>query len=90
MTETGTGMEEIRSHPGHENVATMRRIYARLSQDYVRGAAASLERPRTARGDEHDRRVNNSTHDQRRLNALLTILNSLVGSVSWWQGVKGP
>lgn len=81
MAETGNDMGEIRSYRGRENVATTRRIYARLSQDYLRGDAASLERLRTARSDERDRRVNISTHGRQRLNALLTILNSLVGSV---------
>lgn len=43
MAEAGVPMEEIAQFLGHSNVDTTRRIYARFSPDYLRGAARALE-----------------------------------------------
>lgn len=41
--ERGIDMEEIAQYLGHKDVATTRRIYARFSPEFLRGAAESLE-----------------------------------------------
>lgn len=43
MAEDGVPMEEIASYLGHSNTAITRRVYARFSADYLRGAANALE-----------------------------------------------
>lgn len=43
MAEDGVDMEIIAQYLGHNDVATTRRIYARFSPEYLRGAAESLE-----------------------------------------------
>lgn len=53
MAESGVPMEQIAQFLGHSNVDTTRRIYARFSPDYLRGAAAALELDQ----DTDDRRV---------------------------------
>lgn len=42
MAEAGVQMEEISQYLGHKSVETTRRIYARFSPDYLRGAASAL------------------------------------------------
>lgn len=43
MAEAGIPMEEIAQFLGHNNVSVTRKIYARFSPNYLRGAAAALE-----------------------------------------------
>ncbi|WP_420961147.1 tyrosine-type recombinase/integrase [Brucella sp. IR073] len=43
MAEAGVPMEEISQYLGHSNVEITRRVYARYSPDYLRGAASALE-----------------------------------------------
>lgn len=43
MAEAGIPMEEIAQFLGHNNVAVTRKIYARFSPNYLRGAASALE-----------------------------------------------
>jgi integrase len=43
MAEAGIPMEDIAQFLGHSNSSITRRVYARFSSDYLRGAAASLE-----------------------------------------------
>ena len=43
MAEDGVPMEEIAQYLGHSNVNVTRRVYARFSPDYLRGAACALE-----------------------------------------------
>lgn len=43
MVEDGRDMEEVAQFLGHRDVSTTRRIYARYSPHYLRGAASSLE-----------------------------------------------
>jgi integrase len=43
MAEAGVPMEEISQMLGHDDVNTTRKIYARFSPDYLRGAAGALE-----------------------------------------------
>lgn len=43
MAEDGVPMEEIAQYLGHSDVEVTRRIYARFSPNYLRGAAKSLE-----------------------------------------------
>jgi len=42
MAEGGTAIEEIAQYMGHENTETTRKVYARFSPTYLRGAAATL------------------------------------------------
>jgi hypothetical protein len=43
MAEAGIPMEEIAQYLGHGDVEVTRRVYARFSLDYLRGAATALE-----------------------------------------------
>lgn len=42
MAESGVPMEEIAQYMGHKSVETTRRIYARFSPTYLKGAASAL------------------------------------------------
>lgn len=43
MAEAQVPMEEIAQYLGHDDVATTRKVYARFSPEYLRGAASALE-----------------------------------------------
>jgi len=43
MAEAGVPMAEIAQYLGHDSLETTRKIYARFSPDYLRGAARALE-----------------------------------------------
>lgn len=43
LAEAGKSMDEIAQYLGHTDVATTRKVYARFSPDYLRGAAEVLE-----------------------------------------------
>lgn len=56
MAESGERLDEIASYLGHSDIKVTRRIYARFSPDYLRGAAASLELDDLGAAGEREKR----------------------------------